>query len=98
MRNNIYVICIIYFTGLVVLIYFGLLLQGGHLSFSTVHMSVMHTFSMMLGEIDFLNIFVYPYFGHSTKGDLLLFPVTTFGTHTHTVFNYLILEIKEYEQ
>ena len=58
-------------------------LQGSHLSFSSVPMSVMHAFSMMLGEVDFLNIFVYPYFGESTKGDLLLFPVTTYGTHSH---------------
>lgn len=34
--------------------------QGGHVSFSTVPMSLMRTFSMMLGEIDFLGTYVHP--------------------------------------
>ncbi|XP_063845485.1 transient receptor potential cation channel subfamily A member 1-like isoform X1 [Scylla paramamosain] len=61
------------------LAFYILMYPGSHLSFSSVPMSVMHAFSMMLGEVDFLNIFVYPYFGESTKGDLLLFPITTFA-------------------
>lgn len=54
-------------------------LQGSHLSFSNVAMSMMHTFSMMLGEIDFLALYVYPFYGESTRDDLLLFPYTTFS-------------------
>lgn len=36
--------------------------QGAHLSFSTVPMSLMRTFAMMLGEIDFLGTYVQPFF------------------------------------
>ncbi|KAK4295471.1 hypothetical protein Pmani_031988 [Petrolisthes manimaculis] len=55
-----------------------LMSQGSHLSFSNVAMSMMHTFSMMLGEIDFLALYVYPFYGESIRSDLLLFPYTTF--------------------
>ncbi|KAK6626900.1 Transient receptor putative cation channel subfamily A member 1 [Polyplax serrata] len=42
---------------------FYILLSGGaHLSFSTVPMSLMRTFAMMLGEIDFLGTYVQPFF------------------------------------
>lgn len=34
--------------------------QANHLSFSTIPMSLMRTFSMMLGEMDFVNVFVTP--------------------------------------
>jgi transient receptor potential cation channel subfamily A protein 1 len=37
-------------------------MQGGHLSFSNVPMSLIRTFSMMLGEIDFLGTYVQPYY------------------------------------
>lgn len=36
--------------------------QGNHLAFSNVPISVMRTFAMMLGEIDFLGTYVYPYY------------------------------------
>lgn len=39
-----------------------LLLQGSHLSFKTVPMSLMRTFAMMLGEIDFLGTYVLPFY------------------------------------
>ncbi|XP_071521478.1 transient receptor potential cation channel subfamily A member 1-like [Panulirus ornatus] len=58
--------------------FFILMSQGGHLSFSNVPMSMMHTFSMMLGEVDFLSIFVYPFYRQSVRGDVLLYPRTTF--------------------
>lgn len=34
--------------------------QANHLSFSTIPMSLMRTFSMMLGEMDFVGVFVTP--------------------------------------
>lgn len=36
--------------------------QGSHLSFRTVPMSLMRTFAMMLGEIDFLGTYVQPFY------------------------------------
>lgn len=35
--------------------------QPNHLSFTTIPMSLMRTFSMMLGEMDFVGTFVQPY-------------------------------------
>ncbi|XP_068249556.1 transient receptor potential cation channel subfamily A member 1 isoform X2 [Palaemon carinicauda] len=61
------------------LAFYILLSHGGHLSFSNLPMSMLHTFSMMLGEIDFLNIFVYPFYGESPRGDVLRYPGTTFA-------------------
>nr|XP_053649072.1 transient receptor potential cation channel subfamily A member 1-like [Cherax quadricarinatus] len=58
--------------------FYILMSHGGYLSFSNVAMSMMHTFSMMLGEVDFLNIFVYPFYQESVRGERLLFPLTTF--------------------
>ncbi|XP_047477382.1 transient receptor potential cation channel subfamily A member 1-like [Penaeus chinensis] len=61
------------------LAFYILMSHGGQLSFSNVPMSMLHTFSMMLGEVDFLTIFVYPFYHESTRGDSLLFPRTTFA-------------------
>ncbi|XP_042871223.1 transient receptor potential cation channel subfamily A member 1-like [Penaeus japonicus] len=61
------------------LAFYILMSHGGQLSFSNVPMSMLHTFSMMLGEVDFLTIFVYPFYQESTRGDILLFPRTTFA-------------------
>ncbi|XP_047501251.1 transient receptor potential cation channel subfamily A member 1-like [Penaeus chinensis] len=52
--------------------------QGGHLSFSTVPMSMLHTVSMMIGEVDFLQVFVYPFYRESERGTYIPFPGTTF--------------------
>ncbi|XP_069176074.1 transient receptor potential cation channel subfamily A member 1 [Procambarus clarkii] len=60
------------------LAFYILMSHGGYLSFSNVAMSMLHTFSMMLGEVDFLTIFVYPFYQESVRGDRLLFPRTTF--------------------
>lgn len=55
------------------------LLQGNHLSFKTIPMSLVRTFSMMLGEIDFLGTYVKPYYleGHDDKS-FLPFPMPAF--------------------
>ena len=37
------------------------MVQGNHIVFSTFPMSVMRTFSMMLGDLDFMNTFAYPH-------------------------------------
>jgi hypothetical protein len=63
-------------------------LQGNHMAYSSVPMSMLRTFSMMLGEIDFLNTFVYPYFEASAQPNIersLPFPNTTFSEEI-TVF------------
>ncbi|XP_066908151.1 transient receptor potential cation channel subfamily A member 1 isoform X3 [Halyomorpha halys] len=61
------------------LAFFILLSRGGHISFSTIPMSLMRTFSMMLGEIDFLGTYVHPL---ADDGDdetpSLPFPFTAF--------------------
>lgn len=45
--------------------------QGNHISFSSIPMSLMRTFAMMLGEIDFLGTYVEPYYHRCTncRGD-----------------------------
>ncbi|XP_026481141.1 transient receptor potential cation channel subfamily A member 1-like [Ctenocephalides felis] len=57
---------------------FYILLSGGetHLSFKTIPMSLMRTFAMMLGEIDFLGTYVNSYYGESKR--TLDFPLPTF--------------------
>lgn len=47
--------------------------QPNHLSFTTIPMSLMRTFSMMLGEMDFVGTFIQPY--HT---DTLPFPYASF--------------------
>ncbi|KAL1130420.1 hypothetical protein AAG570_011668, partial [Ranatra chinensis] len=63
------------------LAFFILLSRGEHVSFSTVPMSLMRTFSMMLGEIDFLGTYVQPYY-KDLSGDgpasNLPFPIPSF--------------------
>ncbi|CAL4249634.1 unnamed protein product, partial [Meganyctiphanes norvegica] len=44
-----------------------------------VSISMMRTFSMMLGEVDFLNSFIYPFYGVGNRGSVLYFPKTTFA-------------------
>ncbi|XP_037797640.1 transient receptor potential cation channel subfamily A member 1-like [Penaeus monodon] len=60
------------------LAFFILMSHGGHLSFSTVPMSMLHTVSMMIGEMDFLQVFVYPFYRESERGTYIPFPGTTF--------------------
>ncbi|XP_063597943.1 transient receptor potential cation channel subfamily A member 1-like [Penaeus indicus] len=62
------------------LAFFILMSHGGHLSFSTVPMSMLHTVSMMIGEVDFLQVFVYPFYRESERGTYIPFPGTTFST------------------
>jgi transient receptor potential cation channel subfamily A member 1 len=38
------------------------MLQGEHLAFSSIPMSLVRTFAMMLGEIDFVGTYVHPYY------------------------------------
>ncbi|KAF2879381.1 hypothetical protein ILUMI_26794, partial [Ignelater luminosus] len=60
------------------LAFYILLSRGEHLSFSTIPMSLMRTFSMMLGEIDFLGTFVEPYYLRKDDGRTLPFPFPAF--------------------
>ncbi|KAF2368431.1 Ankyrin repeat-containing domain [Trinorchestia longiramus] len=63
------------------LAFFILLSHGNHMAYSSVPISMLRTFSMMLGEIDFLNTFVYPFFNASAQPNIersLPFPNTTF--------------------
>lgn len=55
-------------------------MQGGHLSFSNVPISLIRTFSMMLGEIDFLGTYIQPYYGENSdsEGKLLPYPIPAF--------------------
>nr|QDR50963.1 Transient receptor potential cation channel A1 [Heliconius melpomene] len=50
---------------------------GQHLSFSSVPMSLMRTFAMMLGELDFVGTYVQSYYKHGTDA-LMLYPIPTF--------------------
>lgn len=53
--------------------------QGNHLSFSTVPMSLLRIFSMMLGEVDFLGSYVQPFFlVHDAEPRWLPMPLPTF--------------------
>ncbi|XP_072930871.1 transient receptor potential cation channel subfamily A member 1-like [Epargyreus clarus] len=57
---------------------FYILLSKGHrLSFSSIPMSLMRTFAMMLGELDFVGTYVKPYYKSETD-TTLPFPITTF--------------------
>ncbi|XP_028170510.1 transient receptor potential cation channel subfamily A member 1, partial [Ostrinia furnacalis] len=60
------------------LAFFILLSKGHHLSFSTIPMSLMRTFAMMLGEIDFVGTYVQPYYNKSETDVILPFPMPTF--------------------
>lgn len=53
------------------------LIQGEHLSFKTIPMSLIRTFSMMLGEIDFIGTYVRPFY-HKEEKTTLPFSIPTF--------------------
>ncbi|XP_060809510.1 transient receptor potential cation channel subfamily A member 1 [Amyelois transitella] len=59
------------------LAFFILLSKGQHVSFNSIPMSLMRTFAMMLGEIDFVGTYVQPYY--KPEMDIILpFPMPTF--------------------
>ncbi|XP_075991157.1 transient receptor potential cation channel A1 isoform X2 [Anticarsia gemmatalis] len=59
------------------LAFYILLSKGHHLSFNSIPMSLMRTFAMMLGELDFVGTYVQPYYKSET--DIVLpFPMPTF--------------------
>lgn len=60
------------------LAFYIILSRGGHVSFSGVPMSLMRTFSMMLGEIDFLGTYVHPLRDLLQEGPRLPFPITSY--------------------
>ncbi|CAH2035066.1 unnamed protein product, partial [Iphiclides podalirius] len=57
--------------------FYILLSKGNHLSFSSMSMSIIRTFAMMLGELDFVGTYVQAYYNSDTKA-LLPFPEATF--------------------
>ncbi|XP_049885221.1 transient receptor potential cation channel subfamily A member 1 [Pectinophora gossypiella] len=59
------------------LAFYILLSKGSHLAFSTIPMSLMRTFAMMLGEIDFVGTYVQPYYKSETEV-VLPFAMPTF--------------------
>ncbi|CAG9864669.1 unnamed protein product [Phyllotreta striolata] len=61
------------------LAFYILLSRGEHLSFKTIPMSLIRTFSMMLGEIDFLGTYVKPYYmTNDEERSFLPFPLPAF--------------------
>ncbi|VEN45030.1 unnamed protein product [Callosobruchus maculatus] len=61
------------------LAFYILLSRGEHLSFKTIPMSLVRTFSMMLGEIDFLGTYVKPfYMTNEEEKAFLPFPLPAF--------------------
>ncbi|CAH2103609.1 unnamed protein product [Euphydryas editha] len=59
------------------LAFYVLLSKGQHLSFSSIPMSLIRTFAMMLGELDFVGTYVQPYYKSETENNLP-FPIPTF--------------------
>ncbi|CAG5039511.1 unnamed protein product [Parnassius apollo] len=59
------------------LAFYILLSKGNHLSFSSIPMSLMRIFAMMLGEIDFVGTYVQPYYKSETDVSLP-FSMSTF--------------------
>ncbi|XP_065161233.1 transient receptor potential cation channel subfamily A member 1 isoform X2 [Atheta coriaria] len=57
--------------------FYILLSRGQHVSFKTIPMSLVRTFSMMLGEIDFLGTYVQPFYSQAAPRTLP-FPLPTF--------------------
>ncbi|XP_050683813.1 transient receptor potential cation channel subfamily A member 1 [Leptidea sinapis] len=58
--------------------FYVLLSKGHHLSFTSIPMSLMRTFAMMLGEIDFVGTYIHPYY--KSEADVFLpFPLMTFN-------------------
>ncbi|KAL1517881.1 hypothetical protein ABEB36_001587 [Hypothenemus hampei] len=61
------------------LAFYILLSRGNHISFKTIPMSLLRTFSMMLGDIDLLGTYVKPfYFKSNEENAFLPFPVPAF--------------------
>ncbi|XP_075228695.1 transient receptor potential cation channel A1 [Lycorma delicatula] len=60
------------------LAFYILLSQGEHLSFKNVPISLLRTFSMMLGEIDFLGTYVQPYYLPDEDKRSLPYPMPAF--------------------
>lgn len=61
--------------------------QPNHLSFTSIPMSLLRTFSMMLGEMDFVGTFVQPFHTHN-----LPFPYTSFVILSNLInCNYVVL-------
>ncbi|XP_050311925.1 transient receptor potential cation channel subfamily A member 1 isoform X2 [Anthonomus grandis grandis] len=61
------------------LAFYILLSRGDHLSFKTIPMALIRTFSMMLGEIDFLGTYVKPfYLSSKDENTFLPFPIPAF--------------------
>ncbi|XP_076264823.1 transient receptor potential cation channel A1 isoform X2 [Rhynchophorus ferrugineus] len=61
------------------LAFYILLSRGDHLSFKSIPMSLIRTFSMMLGEIDFLGTYVKPYYLSNKEDNTFLpFPIPAF--------------------
>ncbi|XP_060520037.1 transient receptor potential cation channel subfamily A member 1 isoform X2 [Cylas formicarius] len=61
------------------LAFYILLSRGDHLSFRSIPMSLIRTFSMMLGEIDFLGTYVKPYYlSNKDENTFLPFPLPAF--------------------
>ena len=45
--------------------------QGKHIAFENIRLSLLRTFAMMLGDLDFMNSFLYPHYCYkleTTKG------------------------------
>lgn len=51
-------------------------MQGHHVSFNSIPISLMRTFAMMLGELDFVGTYIQPYI--KTEDQWLPFPIPTF--------------------
>ncbi|XP_066151154.1 transient receptor potential cation channel subfamily A member 1 isoform X2 [Euwallacea fornicatus] len=61
------------------LAFYILLSRGDHLSFKTIPMAMIRTFSMMLGEIDFIGSYVKPFYLSSKEENTFLpFPIPAF--------------------
>jgi hypothetical protein len=61
------------------IVQYRVVFQGDHLSFKTIPMSLVRTFSMMLGEIDFLGTYVKPYYLTTEEERMFLpFPIPAF--------------------
>ncbi|XP_048488333.1 transient receptor potential cation channel subfamily A member 1 isoform X2 [Plutella xylostella] len=59
------------------LAFYSLLCKGHHLSFNNIPLSLMRTFSMMLGEIDFVGAYVQPYYQNDSDKSIP-YPLPTF--------------------
>lgn len=60
--------------------------SANHLSFSTIPMSLIRTFSMMLGEMDFVGTYVQPFYAHQLTFPMPAFVMLckiAFGTCSH---------------